>query len=1033
MAASYGNMRVARASALDEGSLSVLENSLAGSFAEGDDHFIVVKPEGDDWGTSSQFLPGMNDEEFIFHHNKRNDRETFMNSDTTKLSKFANEDGYNHKKNGLKPEDGNNTSSDLDGSLDTRSFRKEAHTQMFGGLAIQKTLLSSFKTKTSVASRNDTTLAGKDLAKLSVGEGFFRQSRFENLGEVEMLKINAWNAFRAYSSTQGDLVIDGGSRGLPIAILVEALSKVSAGTLSEKDLVAIVARQSYASKAMLSWREFQSLCFEIFHLNRGDFEHQGLHGGTAVRPHTLSRSGSAEVQRPSKLGLVAPPLKHQPMARHQPTEAETVMTYDASLHGPRTHEYHLEQMGFHGGVFDDSTASMNSSEAFRATAEHHRTIAASQKVQARQRADPVNGLYSSQSLESGTSQSRTPSSLRRTASAVMNANEIKVLVPKMKQSAYQLLLQKQRGASSIVMAQLPPGATTEIGTSHAFVDIEVGGTAKSTLGTEKIKVATTKLNSMMMDKFEKEKTLKRQQTKEMSEMYPLKDQELVKAEALERLAQPLMKDKVYAMTHRNETQLAKWQKMKEQRDAREARSEKIESRKSALSFVSHLVNSGEKESVKKVKRHIELLESSAKLETVQKCKAAEEQTQHNIRERLSELATERKDSALNLRVAINSSIELTASILEEQQLARNRAAKLKNGDFKLNPSSSALLRVPDVLTERVQKARSLDAFLRAKAEQKSYIEDTMDMRIKSYANSKFERMSRAAESTTRINYGTSVDIDRQASIFLNDHLLNSSTGTYLYDGIGEGENSNHHNSHKAKRDTGIESLDLEFNSSSLVGSSTDFLHVITPNYRKYTSGGSKIISAPASVGASRLPSPDTGTGGRRVLISRADGRDLAEPGHQSIPTSTPDIRKQPYKDKSDRYVSPHGKNVYPEPKTPSGPSLNTDSPSRTRTGSPPHFRLSVDALGTASCQSSPDSVGSKDDVVIRHMALSEYQEHVSLIDESPRKHTPGNSPTGSVGSGNGGTNYRQPQYSAPLATLTDDSTNLATAELAIAD
>lgn len=1082
------NYRVARASALDEGSLSVLENSMGGSYASGGDEFVVVE---DGWSPSSGFRPDINDDDTLSQHSvksmeslgsqydeymkaemrqDRNQRPTSMGTGLpgARLADlpYPDPDLHFYDKEDMgegKTSLSRKPSRESDQELDTRSFTKEAKTQMLGGLAIQKTLLTRFGTKTSIASRDDDSLAGAHLGKYSVGEGFFRQSRFETINEEEMLKMNAWSAFQAFSTTQGELVMDGGSRGLPIALLVEALTRVGAGSLSEKALVAIVARQCYPSKAMLSWNEFQGLSHEIFHLNRGNFDKQGTFGGTHVRSHTLSRSGSADVQRPSKMGYATPHVKHQPQARHRPTEAENVMAYDADTHGPNTHKYHMEQMGFHGGVFDESTASLESWEGFEKNAENQRAAALASQLAAKNRADPSDPAFVgfSQSIDSNASiNKRQPSNMRRSIQGYTEESNVKVLVPKMKQTAYQLLLQKQRGASSIKMASLPPGATSDIGTSHEFIDIDVAGTARSALGMEKVKISTNKINSLMLSKFAVESALKRQQLQEMEELYPLKNKDMQKAESLKRLTAPLMKHKVYTMTHKNESDLAKWKKMKDMRDAREARAEKKESRKNAMAFVTHLVATGEKEAVTKKLRSSQIMENSQKIENVVKRKEAEEQVQQNIRDRIEGISLEKQESATNLRMAINSSIELTHSILEENQLVRNRGAKAKNGEFKINPSSSALLRVPDVLIEKVNKARSQEAYDRAKADQKNYLEETMDMRIKNYANSKQEKLLRVAESTTKINYGASIDVDRQAAIFHNDNLIDPNTGSYLYEGIGDGPNSNHFNSHKYGRVgeiSGIEN-DMEFNSASLMGSSSDFLHVLTPNYQKYTPGGSpgpretmgpmgqSGQSAPGSVSPSNVPTPSRNvtpahghspmtpgqsnmhTTGRTVLVSRQDGKDVAPPGRHSCPTSTVEIRKQPYKDKSDRHVSAHGKNVYPEPKAVSGRSLNTEKTLSVTTDSPPHVRLDRTLLSgqtfSPGAVDSPGSVNSKDDEAMRQFALGEYQEHLSHIDDSPRKHSPGHSPTGSVGSE--ASFGAQVVYSAPLATLTDDTSGLMT-------
>ena len=54
--------------------------------------------------------------------------------------------------------------------------------------------------------------------------------------------------------------------------------------------------------------------------------------------------------------------------------------------------------------------------------------------------------------------------------------------------------------------------------------------------------------------------------KEMQALYPLSDVNLSEANALQHLSQPLLKNKVYAMTHKKESYAGKWRAMKEKRE-----------------------------------------------------------------------------------------------------------------------------------------------------------------------------------------------------------------------------------------------------------------------------------------------------------------------------------------------------------------------------------------------------------------------------------------------------------------------------------
>ena len=969
-------------------------------------------------------------------------------------------------------DDGNGGDSAPDPGLDTRSFTKEARTMMLGALGVEKTLITQFGVKTSVSSREDHSLAAQALSKLTVGEGFYRASNFEKVNNEDMLRMNAWNAFQKYSVDQGDLVMDGGSRGIPVAVLVTALGKVCAQSITEKNLASIVARQQYPSKAMLSWKDFLGLCLEIYYLNQGNFFKQGQHGGTKVRPERLSRKGSSEVQRKSRMSLSTPAQAHQPLVRHRPTEAENVLhshCADRLVHD--IHDYHLENMGFQGGVFDEPTTSIGSYEAFEKMERTQKHAHQAQERASRRRDAALRdyGQEGSGSLQ----QSQSQGSLGAAAKAKMSqstsqvtsgstggasskglgnsSSKSKVLIPKMKMTAFDLLMQKQRGASSIKMSMLPPGASNAIGTSHEFVDIEVGGTAGNALGgAGDVKIPTKKISDLMLSKFHVENQLKRQQVAEMHTLYPIKDVDMQKADIINRLAQPLIKQKVYTMTHRNESQVAKWKRMKKLRSEREAREEKKEKRKSALSFISSVVQNGEKAAAKKTLRDLSMIKSFEKKEFVEKCKDAESEVQLNIEARKEDIQAEKKGTALNMKMALNSSIELTQSILEDEMVARKDCVRTREGPFKLNPSSSALLKVPEVLKEKIRTARTLEQYNQAVADEKNFKEETMSSRIRGFATAKFEKMGKVAENTTKIPYGGAVDVDRQASMFHNDHLIDPNSGAYLYDGFAEGNNSNHANRHKpgggghsAQLPEPEGSYQSEMQGLQGLETVSDFAHALTPNYSKYgaadagfsplpsaqgqrissssehmrplSSGGPGGLTAQPpksrqseSPGHGRPGSSGIGTGGapgsgsgeneeKRVLISRTDGRDLASPGKQSVPTSTTDIRKMPFKDKSDHYVSPHGKNVYPAPREIQATMLNSTVDLREAPpGSPPNFRLSTEFTVSMNSPGSPgshNSNGSDGSAVMRDLAINEYISHVSKIEESPRLYKADASPS----------------------------------------
>ena len=85
--------------------------------------------------------------------------------------------------------------------------------------------------------------------------------------------------------------------------------------------------------------------------------------------------------------------------------------------------------------------------------------------------------------------------------------------------------------------------------------------------------------------------------KEMQALYPLRDANLSKANALQHLSQPLLKNKVYAMTHKKESYAGKWRAMKEKREERMNRDYMRDHRKNAIASLTRLVSDGEKSSM----------------------------------------------------------------------------------------------------------------------------------------------------------------------------------------------------------------------------------------------------------------------------------------------------------------------------------------------------------------------------------------------------------------------------------------------------
>ena len=504
-------------------------------------------------------------------------------------------------------------SASMSDTLDTRRFKQGAKTFMRGGLALEKTLLNSFKTKTSVESRDNESLSSESLGALSVGPGFYRASQFNSLSDEEKLQVNTWNAFKKFAQQQGDKPMDAGSRGLPVSSLISAVCSISKA-LPPMEVAAIVQSRQYPTNAMLSMQEFRALIASIF---------------------SPSAAAAASAAAASAAAAAAAPPR-----------------------SPIAHKY-------------------SNSDGSSPLGKH---------------SDP-----------------RDP-------------------------SAYHRLQQKHRGAASIVFAALPPHVTTDIGTSESLTELDG------------CMVSTNVVNDAMLAVLRNETRQRKAQIKQSLQSSDPRVAELAAVQLHASIYEPLLKHKVYGMTHGKETAAANWERMKAQRDGRVEREIKRATRCETMEAINRLVLTSEKRAVKKVvelraDRDKQLARSRVEAKKEEELEAAE-----RIRRREQEALEKKMESASILRTSLEEASLLTQS-LHEGDLAEKRAAATP---FKLNPSSSALLKVPDELVVRVTKARTLEGWKAAKKAEKDFMENTLDARIKRFADAKYLKMFKAADMGPRL-------------------------------------------------------------------------------------------------------------------------------------------------------------------------------------------------------------------------------------------------------------------------------------------
>ena len=298
-------------------------------------------------------------------------------------------------------------------------------------------------------------------------------------------------------------------------------------------------------------------------------------------------------------------------------------------------------------------------------------------------------------------------------------------------SAFQRLMQKNRGASSVVLSLLPPEASTDIGITESLVEMDGQ------------KVSASKVNEAMLQVFRNDARFRKIERKNAELSAGGCDGAFV---ARKNIDEPLLKDKVYGMTHAEATYAAKWERMRVKREERTEREIKRATRSDMIETLNRLVLVSEKRGIKGVKerREIELLES-AKVNVAIKL-SEQQEANERIWRRKEETLGKNRNAALQLKGALSEASLFSKSLIEEEMDEK----KSKVVPFQLSPSSSALIKVPEELIVTVKRAKSLESYNAAKKAEKDFWEQTLDNRIKRFSNAKYEKMFKAADIGVRI-------------------------------------------------------------------------------------------------------------------------------------------------------------------------------------------------------------------------------------------------------------------------------------------
>ena len=154
-----------------------------------------------------------------------------------------------------------------DDSLDTRTFVYLTDAQVLSRRALSRTLLNSFKMRTSHTSTasavSQVDLDGNSLSKSlsSLPSINTNLSNVEPLKEVQKFKFNCWFAFQKYSvnSAGDDATVNTSSLGLSAKDMLSAINCVYDGAPVAR-VAGFLSENNITENQILSWNEFYYFC-----------------------------------------------------------------------------------------------------------------------------------------------------------------------------------------------------------------------------------------------------------------------------------------------------------------------------------------------------------------------------------------------------------------------------------------------------------------------------------------------------------------------------------------------------------------------------------------------------------------------------------------------------------------------------------------------------------------------------------------------------------------------------------------------------
>jgi hypothetical protein len=270
--------------------------------------------------------------------------------------------------------------------------------------------------------------------------------------------------------------------------------------------------------------------------------------------------------------------------------------------------------------------------------------------------------------------------------------------------------------------------------------------------------STVKLNRFQLQ--EEQRKAKREQMSKASKLH----EKQLKAEIkdvfnsnpltdIASYCKPLMKQRVYELTHRQDSYANKWSRMKEIRDGRFQQMQRKEDRGDMMHALQKTINNSEK------------MEYDAALSAAQLAHRQERDYLHNKNKYSEDMSSWRRNvyhrqeslrkevGARDLRRAIGSALNIVQEE-KSRDIYDKSIHKPDSAITRFSEHTSYTVPVPSEVLDRVKHAKRYSEYKDAKRNAETYVERTISNRIQRYASARNLAMARAASTGAPVSVNT---------------------------------------------------------------------------------------------------------------------------------------------------------------------------------------------------------------------------------------------------------------------------------------